>query len=78
MAEAQAHIDKIERKPLLTVNRNVFQTNKARKTKNSAATIVETYEISDSEEENSEPTATNIVNGPEHQVCSLFKSITNA
>lgn len=77
MAEAQAHIDKIERKPLHTVNRNVFRTNKARETKNSAAPIVETYEVSDSEEENSEPTAANIINSPEHQVYSLFKSIIN-
>lgn len=70
MVEAQAHITKIERKSLLTINRNVFSATKARKTKNSAAQIVESYEISDSEEENGEPSAA------ERQVCLFLSRIS--
>lgn len=66
MVEAQAHITQIERKPLLKMNQNVFPATKARKTKNSSSKIVESYEISDSEEENGEPSAV------ERQVCLFF------
>lgn len=70
MGEAQAHITRIERNALYTMNRNIFPTTKIRSTKNSTAQIVESYEISDSEEENDEPLTA------KHQVCSFLIEIS--